>query len=222
MAIMDAAGWEQIEDLIVQNLGRYELAQDRNEVEQLRRTILRLMAALAEIHPNRVERERYDAKTKEFEEASDAQKENILLDIGRGLGMVFVSPGAATATLAEPEGWEQIEDLLRQNLRRYEQAQDRNEVEQLRRTIFRLMAALAEIHPDRVKRERYNARTKEFEEASDAQKENVLLDIGKGLGMIVVSPFLLTGGVLYGVGLFLRGLGNAFTGGALGRFVARK
>src|ERR1700761_454764 len=124
--------------------------------------------------------------------------------------------------IMDAAGWGKIEDLIVQNLKRYELAQDRNEVEQLRRTILRLMAGLAEIHPDRVKRERYDAKTKEFEEASDAQKENVLLDIGKGLGMIVVSPFLLTGGVLYGVGLFLRGLGNAFTGGALGRFVAQK
>ncbi|KAJ7223285.1 hypothetical protein GGX14DRAFT_427300 [Mycena pura] len=132
------------------------------------------------------------------------------------------SPGAATATLTELAGWEQIEDLLRQSLRTYELAQDRAEVKRLRRTILRLMAALAEIHPDPVERGRYDARTKEFEKASDARKENILLDIGKGLGLVIVSPFLLTGGILYGLGLFLRGLGNTFTGGALGRFMARK
>ena len=40
---------------------------------------------------------------------------------------------------------------------------------------------------------------------------SVLKNIGMGLGIIVATPIAVAGGVLYGVGMVLKGIGNLMT-----------
>ncbi|KAF8208949.1 hypothetical protein K438DRAFT_1811476 [Mycena galopus ATCC 62051] len=79
------------------------------------------------------------------------------------------------------------------------------------------MRKLADASDDLEKRAEWTRKADEFSKGSDDDKENMLMDIGKGLGIIVAAPFLLAGGVLYGVGLFAKGLGNLLSGGAIER-----
>ncbi|KAJ7223278.1 hypothetical protein GGX14DRAFT_427291 [Mycena pura] len=132
------------------------------------------------------------------------------------------SDKATTATLTEA-GWEQLEVHLKQSLKTYEQARDRAEIERLQGTILRLMQALAKVHPEARERRQYDAKAKEFQRAPDARKAGILVvEIGRGLGLLIASPFFIVGGALYGFGLVFRGAANLVTGGAIGKLVARK
>ncbi|KAJ6509694.1 hypothetical protein DFH09DRAFT_1183051 [Mycena vulgaris] len=122
-------------------------------------------------------------------------------------------------TLTEEE-WQQSRAKLQKKLRQYNRAKKRGDEETVKRLMRELpgdMRGLGEGHRDPNVCAEWIMKAEDFEKASEEDKENMLLDIGKGLGIIIVSPFLLVGGVLYGVGLFAKGLGNLFTGGAIGR-----
>ncbi|KAF7336384.1 MFS general substrate transporter [Mycena venus] len=60
----------------------------------------------------------------------------------------------------------------------------------------------------------------EFEAASPKRKHNMLLDIAKGLGLMIVSPFLFVGGFIYGYGMMMKGIGNLLSGGTMSRWVS--
>lgn len=96
------------------------------------------------------------------------------------------------------------------------------------------MRRLAAIHPDAVQRAEWGLREAQFARAletgeggsaaleaeAENKKETVLAGIGKGLGIIVLTPVVLAGATLfgagaicYGTGKFLVGLGHAATCG---------
>ncbi|KAJ7474260.1 hypothetical protein FB451DRAFT_1248445 [Mycena latifolia] len=124
-----------------------------------------------------------------------------------------------TATLTEEE-WQENLSKLQKKLRKYNRAKKRGDEEAIKRLMREIgqdMRSLAESHADPKVRAEWKEKADEFDRAPEGEQENMLMDIGKGLGIIIISPFLLAGGVLYGVGLFTKGLGNLLTGGAIGR-----
>ncbi|KAJ6480396.1 hypothetical protein C8R45DRAFT_905950 [Mycena sanguinolenta] len=118
------------------------------------------------------------------------------------------------------EEWQALLQLLRDSLKQYNRAKtagDQASLKKLAKEIETIMRDLADGHNDPAVQAEWTRKADEFSKASDVGKENMLLDIGKGLGIIIASPFILAGGVLYGAGLFVKGLGNLLTGGAIGR-----
>lgn len=98
------------------------------------------------------------------------------------------------------------------------------------------MRRLAAIHPDAVQRADWGLREAQFSRAletgeggiealdgeKEKKKESILAGISKGLGIIVLTPVVLSGAVLfgagaiaYGTGKFLVGLGHVATCGKL-------
>ncbi|KAJ7433427.1 hypothetical protein B0H11DRAFT_2121754 [Mycena galericulata] len=131
------------------------------------------------------------------------------------------SDASDTPTLTEQE-WEEIYSKVQKKLREYKRAQERGDkegVKRLVREIGGLMRSLAEGASDPEKRADWKRKAEEFDKASESGKENMLMDIGVGLGIIIASPFLLAGGILYGVGRLTQGLGNLLTGGNVGKFL---
>ncbi|KAF7378156.1 MFS general substrate transporter [Mycena sanguinolenta] len=129
------------------------------------------------------------------------------------------SAASDTETVIEEE-WQALLQLLRKSLKQYNRAKTANDqaaMKKLAKEIEEIMRKLADSHSDSAEQAEWTRRANEFSKASDAGKENMLLDIGKGLGIIIAAPFILAGGVLYGTGLFVKGLGNLLTGGAIGR-----
>ncbi|KAJ7139122.1 hypothetical protein C8R44DRAFT_727231 [Mycena epipterygia] len=140
----------------------------------------------------------------------------------RSISSTSDSESSETPTLTEEE-WQEVLSQLKRKLRKLkkykEQGRHEAAIKRLLREIEGLMRKLAQNHPDPKVRAEWTRKADEFNKASEREKENMLLDIGKGLGIIIVSPFLLPGGVLYGVGLFTKGLGNLLTAGKLGEFL---
>ncbi|KAJ7836979.1 hypothetical protein B0H13DRAFT_184783 [Mycena leptocephala] len=128
------------------------------------------------------------------------------------------SDSSDTETLTDEE-WQKDLAKLQKKLKKYNRAKQRGDVgtaERLKSEIGRDMRGLAESASDPEVRAKWTKNADEFDSASESDKDNMLMNIGKGLGLIIASPFLLAGGVLYGVGLFTKGLGDLLTGGLLG------
>ncbi|KAJ7333246.1 hypothetical protein DFH08DRAFT_966083 [Mycena albidolilacea] len=111
--------------------------------------------------------------------------------------------------------------MLQRTLREYNRAKtqgddDGEAARRLAREIEQL-TRLADSGGDPATSVEWTRRADEWSAASDIQKDNMLLDIGKGLGLIVAPPFLGAGGVLYGAGLFVKASGNLLTGGYIER-----
>ncbi|KAJ7159558.1 hypothetical protein C8R46DRAFT_1108595 [Mycena filopes] len=134
------------------------------------------------------------------------------------------SSESSSDTLAE-EKWQEMLAKLQKLLKKYDRAKKRGDEEAMKRLatdIEASMRAMADTHPDPAVKAEWTTKADDFGKAPDDAKDNMLLDIGKGLALIVASPFMLAGGVLYGVGLLTKGLGNLFTGGAIGRAMNSK
>ncbi|KAJ7744134.1 hypothetical protein B0H16DRAFT_994753 [Mycena metata] len=129
------------------------------------------------------------------------------------------SESSEAETLSEPE-WQEKLSKLKKKFNKYQRAKERGEDERaktLRVKIETDMRDFAYNHPDTAMRAEWKTKLDELSKTADEDKDNMFLDIGMGLGLIVASPFILAGGVLYGVGLLTKGLGNLLTGGAIGR-----
>jgi len=119
---------------------------------------------------------------------------------------------------------EQLEDQERvQNIRVHEQL------------VLEGMRHLARSHPDSTAQADWAARAENFartlEEAKNSGKDDspqstendsILKDIGKGLGLIVLTPVALagacvfaSGAILYGTGKLIVGIGHAMTFGKM-------
>ncbi|KAF7293847.1 MFS general substrate transporter [Mycena chlorophos] len=115
------------------------------------------------------------------------------------------------------------EELIKLKLREYERtgAKDSAERRRLQREILDEMRYLAAYHPDAATRTYWAEKTRTFDNAaaggSEEEKAHVLMDVGRGLGMIIVAPFRLVGEVLQGVGTVVKGLGTFFSGGKFGQ-----
>ncbi|KAF7368664.1 Telomerase Cajal body protein 1 [Mycena venus] len=124
-----------------------------------------------------------------------------------------------TATLTEEELKAKVLKLHKK-IKKYDRALKKGEMakaKRLAREIEEDTREIAACHSDPAERAEWMKKADKFANAWDTDKEYMLLDIGKGLGLIVASPFMLAGGVLYGVGLLTKGLGNLLTGGTIGR-----
>ncbi|KAJ6480405.1 hypothetical protein C8R45DRAFT_905963 [Mycena sanguinolenta] len=138
-------------------------------------------------------------------------------------------PSSLTASNTETvtvtgDEWQALQKLLSNKLREYNQAKttgNRAAKKKLAKGIEALMRALADSHNDPAVQAEWTSKADEFSKASDARKDNMLWDIGKGLGIVIASPFMLAGGILYGTGLFMKGMGNLLTAGAIGRTLNR-
>jgi hypothetical protein len=82
------------------------------------------------------------------------------------------------------------------------------------------MRRLADIHPDANVRKHWEEKAKAFEKGDDKAKSHILEDIGKGLLILLATPFALAGAalfgagaIIYGLGTFVKGLGTLLTGG---------
>ncbi|KAJ6480402.1 hypothetical protein C8R45DRAFT_905959 [Mycena sanguinolenta] len=134
------------------------------------------------------------------------------------------SLAASNTETVTGDEWQALQKLLSKKLKEYNQAKtagDRAAKKKLAKGIEALMRALADSHTDPAVQAEWTSKADEFSKASDARKDNMLLDIGKGLGLAIASPLLMAGGILYGLGLFGKGMGNLLTGGTIGRALNR-
>ncbi|KAJ7047890.1 hypothetical protein C8F04DRAFT_1387045 [Mycena alexandri] len=75
------------------------------------------------------------------------------------------------------------------------------------------MRDLGASHSDPKVQAYWNRRADAFERAPDADRKSILLDIGRGLGILIAAPFAIAGAVLIGTGMLLKASGNFLTGG---------
>ncbi|KAF7331272.1 MFS general substrate transporter [Mycena kentingensis (nom. inval.)] len=108
-----------------------------------------------------------------------------------------------------------LKRLITQKLKEYARAKTRAERDLLSAEIVGYMRKIAAISPDAKERAEYAARADQLEKAQGEEKDHILKDIGVGLGLILLMPFIAAGGILYGVGSLVKGIGNLLTGGAL-------
>lgn len=82
------------------------------------------------------------------------------------------------------------------------------------------MRRVGENHPDPGVRQEWNDQADAFRHGDHEEKKHILGDLGRGLRILLMSPFWLAGGVflvvggmINGVGCALKGMGTALTGG---------
>lgn len=78
-------------------------------------------------------------------------------------------------------------------------------------------------HTDPKVRWEWHEKAEKFSKASPSERVTLFDDIGKGLLILVATPFALAGAaifaagaILYGTGVLIKGIGNVMTGGFLG------
>ncbi|KAJ6594823.1 hypothetical protein B0H19DRAFT_1366589 [Mycena capillaripes] len=133
-------------------------------------------------------------------------------------GSISSTAESETPTLSEEE-WQRERANLGKKFEKYYRAKEQEEkakVKKLEHELWQDMHSLAASHSDPAVRTEWKKKAEDFRRAAEAGEESMVMDIAKGLGLIVAAPFLLAGTVLYGVGLLTKGLGNLFTGGRIG------
>jgi hypothetical protein len=80
--------------------------------------------------------------------------------------------------------------------------------------ILSLINGVADAASDPEVKKHYREKGEKFANASRKQKENIARDIAKGLRIILIAPLALiavAGGILYGTGMIVKGVGNVLT-----------
>ncbi|EDR07805.1 uncharacterized protein LACBIDRAFT_294456 [Laccaria bicolor S238N-H82] len=86
------------------------------------------------------------------------------------------------------------------------------EMDRAAEDIASAMDHMANQHPDpRVKAE-YRTKAKELRASTGGQRDTILEDIGKGLLILLTTPFALVGAILGTVGQILNGVGSILRG----------
>lgn len=118
------------------------------------------------------------------------------------------------------ERWQRSLRNLRRQIGEYEAATDEVKL-RLAPRIVATMQELATIHDDPAVREYWAERAEAFASGNTESKGHILADIGKGLLILIATPFALVGavlfaagGIIYGAGSIVKGLGNLLTFGA--------
>ncbi|KAG8743063.1 hypothetical protein FRC10_000445 [Ceratobasidium sp. 414] len=82
------------------------------------------------------------------------------------------------------------------------------------------MRQIGDTYPDAESKSEWYKKAKVFEKGNDNDKENILMPLAQGLGILIAAPFVVAGGaifaaggILYGVGKTVLGVGNLLTGG---------
>jgi hypothetical protein len=78
--------------------------------------------------------------------------------------------------------------------------------------VVKAIKHVADSHPDPQVRAHWRQKAEEFEKGDDKVKSNILLDIGKGLGILLITPFALAGAVIFGAGAIIYGVGSVIKG----------
>ncbi|KAH7323404.1 hypothetical protein B0J17DRAFT_683331 [Rhizoctonia solani] len=83
------------------------------------------------------------------------------------------------------------------------------------------MHKVGDAYPDEESKDAWHAKASQYESSSTEEKENILMPLAKGLGILIATPFAVAGGaifaaggILYGAGKTIQGVGNILTGGA--------
>lgn len=107
--------------------------------------------------------------------------------------------------------------MLQRKLREYNRAKtqgDEEAVKKLAREIEQLTRKLADSHSDPAKCVEWMRTADAWHVASDIEREQMLMDVGRVVGWIITSPFLIAGAALYVAGTIAHNiLGKALIGG---------
>jgi hypothetical protein len=125
--------------------------------------------------------------------------------------------------LANEKRWQAALKSLKADLNNYEAAQKSND-EGLKKkeglNIVESMQRIGDSHPDPNMRDYWKKKAEEFLQSDETGKEHILAGVGKGLAILLITPFALLAGVLfgagtliYGAGVLVKGLGTVLTGG---------
>jgi hypothetical protein len=121
------------------------------------------------------------------------------------------------------EAWQEVLHRLRQLTHQYKTQIEGNEepTAQLAEEIIRAMEDLAKMSPDAEARSYWRNQVAGFAAGNRNVREHILADVGKGLLILLATPFALAGavlfaagGIVYGAGSIVKGLGNLLTFGA--------
>ncbi|KAJ6543952.1 hypothetical protein B0H19DRAFT_292015 [Mycena capillaripes] len=118
--------------------------------------------------------------------------------------------------LSEVE-WQLKLKKLEKKIRKYNWTKQGDEA-----AIVASMRDLATSHNDPQVQTYWNRRADEFEKAPDTDKTAILVDIGRGLAILIAAPFAIAGAMLIGTGMLLKASGNFLTGGKVGKMTMPK
>src|ERR1700728_4841263 len=127
------------------------------------------------------------------------------------------------ANVDDEKRWQAALKSLKADLNNYEAAQKSND-ESLKKkeglNIIESMRRIGDSHPDPNMRDYWKKKAEEFTQSDETGKEHILAGVGKGLAILLITPFALVAGVLfgagrlvYGAGDLVKGIGTVLTGG---------
>ncbi|CAE7221849.1 unnamed protein product [Rhizoctonia solani] len=97
---------------------------------------------------------------------------------------------------------------------------DHEQVTVLDQQIVSAMRSVGDAYPDEESKDAWHVKAKQYESGTEEEKDNILMPLAKGLGILIATPFAVAGGaifaaggILYGAGKTIQGVGNVLTGG---------
>lgn len=118
-------------------------------------------------------------------------------------------PPVQSTTFSEVE-WKTKLKQLEKKIRKYNRSKNGPSEAS---DIVESMRDLSTSHPDPQVQAYWNQRADAFEKAPDADRKSILLDVGRGLAILIAAPFAIVGALLIGTGMLLRASSNLITGG---------
>ena len=201
--------WQEALRRLHRLMDQYKGAQRGELSARLAREMIQAMEDLAEISPDAAMRSYWRNPAAEFAAGNRDVRERILADIRQRL---------------LDDSWQEALRRLHRLMDQYKEAQRGELSARLEKEIIRAMEDLAEISPDDETSRYWRNQAAEFAAGNREVKEHILADVGKGLLILLATPFALAGGVLfaagaiiYGAGSLVKGLGKLLTFGAFER-----
>ncbi|CAE6360471.1 unnamed protein product [Rhizoctonia solani] len=97
---------------------------------------------------------------------------------------------------------------------------DKAQIAALDQQIVSAMHSVGNAYPDEESKDAWHAKASQYESSTAEERENILMPLAKGLGILIATPFAVAGGaifaaggILYGAGKTIQGVGNLLTGG---------
>jgi len=126
----------------------------------------------------------------------------------------------------EEQGWTTALDNLNTQMVTYNVVSkqgDDVETEAEAQKVAAAMRNVGDSHADPRITKEWHKKAQRFSKAGPSERVELFDDIGKGLLILLATPFLLAGAaifaagaIVYGAGTLVKGLGNVLTGGLLG------
>ncbi|KAG9078270.1 hypothetical protein FRC06_008449 [Ceratobasidium sp. 370] len=211
---------------------------DMSAIHSIEVDIVSKMRQIGDTYPDTESKSEWYEKAEVFERGTDKDKENILMPLAQGLGILIAAPfavaggaifaaggilyGAEMNNQAPPPPYDNRGRLQELFQRRADAVAQGNhaEVAAIDAQIVDAIRGLGDAEPTTEERRRWHNLADSFQAGDNQEKEHILMPIAKGLGIIIATPFVLAGGVivaagsiLYGAGKVVQGLGNVLTGG---------